>query len=83
MTGSSYFRSRVFLFHAVTTPVCVLSGRYSIIYSCALCKEGESMPEMLPDDRPLGKWKVMPYDVAYKEQDKHGVGHETQIKWPG
>ena len=41
------------------------------------------MPEMLSDDRPLGKRKVMPYDVAYKEQDKHGVGHETQIKWPG
>lgn len=41
------------------------------------------MPKMLPDDRQLGKRKVMPYDVAYKEQDKHGVGHETQIKWPG
>ena len=41
------------------------------------------MPEMLPDDRPLGKRKVMAYDVAYKEQDKHGIGHETQIKWPG
>ena len=82
MTGSSYFRSR--LFCSMLLLLLFVSYQAGIVlFTHVHYVNGESMPEMLPDDRPLGKRKVMPYDVAYKEQDKHGVGHETQIKWPG
>ena len=82
MIGSSYFRSRFFC--SMLLLLLFVSYQAGIVlFTHVHYVNGESMPEMLPDDRQLGKRKVMPYDVAYKEQDKHGVGHETQIKWPG